>query len=818
VRALVSGSAVTRGQTPLRCLEEMSSSSSAKAQHLFPANLLYGEFTEFAAAGFSAPVVGVIHQKEYPAIVGMPLGGIGTGCLDLETSGLFGLCSIFNSITPRRGAMNWPFLGLNIGGQTWVLTTGQQSPEKGTGAAANKPRPADLVLPGVKIAKNIRYWGHYPVADLEYEIDAPISVGLRAWSPLIPGDAPLSNTPAAMFEVHIRNTSGKTQEGTLAFSFFGPSYDEAWGRQFGREAIRFPLQGVHVTSPRSSYVLGVVGDRKIRVGGGMGHSPEVRFGPKADPADWARAWSQLGSALPEPSELESGSTVATDFSLEPNGQDVIRFVLTWYSPHWMSSGNPANGPRAFRHMYSTRFPDAIAVARLVVEQHASLLRRILAWQQEIYVDTMLPTWMREVLLNMLHTYSKVGLWAAAEPPIGDWCRPEDGLYAVIESPDTGGSSVGSLIMQFYGDIALAYLFPQLALSALRASKAYLLQNTQNTRGGLTRNIGGYSTWSGGAELACPSIVNSTTCTPFCYLTIVDRYRMLHGDEAFTRECYPSVKEAIESIRELNRGPDGIVSMPDHLVANWPGVPQETEIYEWSNWIGIVPHVGGLHLAAIAMAERMAKEVGDDLFALQCREWFEFGQATLETNTWLDRYYLRFFDPKTGERSDEIFSAQLDGQLVAKLHGLKDVFRSDRVTAALETIKETCVAATKFGTVLYATVQGTATQGGSAKMASYGANDGHISAVVSLGLTYIYAGQVGFGLEEMWRIFHNNVCKRGLSWYGENLFDAVTGQLGAGSAYTIRMFLWGAVAALGGRDLAAPSKNGGLIERIVNVAA
>jgi len=49
--------------------------------------------------------------------------------------------------TPRRGAMNWPFLGLSVGGKTWVLTTGQQSPEKGDHYCANDPRPPDLLLP-----------------------------------------------------------------------------------------------------------------------------------------------------------------------------------------------------------------------------------------------------------------------------------------------------------------------------------------------------------------------------------------------------------------------------------------------------------------------------------------------------------------------------------------------------------------------------------------------------------------------------------------------------------------------------------------------
>ena len=103
---------------------------------LFPTDLPEREWVEFPAEGFSAPVTGVIHRRSYRALCGVPLGGLDTGCLDLDTGGLFGLCSIFNSHVARRGALNLPFPGLSVGGQTWVLTTGQQSPEKGSGAAA----------------------------------------------------------------------------------------------------------------------------------------------------------------------------------------------------------------------------------------------------------------------------------------------------------------------------------------------------------------------------------------------------------------------------------------------------------------------------------------------------------------------------------------------------------------------------------------------------------------------------------------------------------------------------------------------------------
>ena len=52
---------------------------------LFPTDLPELKWVEFSAEGFSKPVSGVIHRVAQPAVCGMPLGGIDTGCLDLAS-------------------------------------------------------------------------------------------------------------------------------------------------------------------------------------------------------------------------------------------------------------------------------------------------------------------------------------------------------------------------------------------------------------------------------------------------------------------------------------------------------------------------------------------------------------------------------------------------------------------------------------------------------------------------------------------------------------------------------------------------------------
>ena len=200
----------------------------AKAARLFPANLPAAQWQEFQAAGYAHPVTGIIYRnvpggfalEDRPRPVsGVPLGGIDTGGLYLEGYGTFGYSSIFNNYVPPGGPLNTPFLGIGIGGQPLVLTTGQTKNYAGN----NRPSlgPNLFFFADTKTAETIDYWGHYPIVDMQYKTDAPVEVNLRAWAPFIPGDSKVSNTPGAVFEIHLTNSGPSRQAGTLAFSFPG---------------------------------------------------------------------------------------------------------------------------------------------------------------------------------------------------------------------------------------------------------------------------------------------------------------------------------------------------------------------------------------------------------------------------------------------------------------------------------------------------------------------------------------------------------------------------------------------------------------------
>jgi len=150
------------------------------------------QWTSLQPDGFAAPVPALTFDGARLES-GLPLGGLGTGYMTLEGSGKLGFSSIYNELVPPKRIF-----------ADWLVI------QSGT-------RHVPLS------AARISYWGHFPVADLNAEFsELPLSAGLRAFSPFIVGDAAVSNTPAALFELELRNTSDRDLPLTLALHFPAP--------------------------------------------------------------------------------------------------------------------------------------------------------------------------------------------------------------------------------------------------------------------------------------------------------------------------------------------------------------------------------------------------------------------------------------------------------------------------------------------------------------------------------------------------------------------------------------------------------------------
>jgi non-lysosomal glucosylceramidase len=753
---------------------------------LFPDGLPARQCSEFRADGYERPVCGAPFRGSDPPVCGMPLGGLDTGCLDLEANGLWGYSSIFNSLTPRRGPMRLPFLGLVVEKQTWVLTT---LPMRWREDVTHNDNYGKGEYPPVKTASEIDYFGHYPVADLEYRTDAPVSVGLRAWSPFVPGDVGTSLLPGAVFEVRLRNRDAAAHAVSVVFSFPGPNEAEAGTTRFERKELRETLGGVEVGSARASYVLAAIGEEKARVGGDLATDGE--------------AWAMVVHRLPYARE-QAGSSVAIDLRLEPGARRAVRFVLAWHAPVWNGGGTPVAQGNEYTHFSARHHPSAQAAAEVLARDHAALLRRVLAWQEVVYAEESLPPWLRDSLVNVLHLVTETSVWAQARPPVGSWCRPEDGVFGMNESP-RWCPQIECIPCSFYGSLPLVYFFPEAALSTLRATRAY-----QAPSGQLPWVYGGCTTGTGPYEMALPALgyatMPQTTLDGPSWADMVDKMWLRTGDEAVLREFYDSVKRNAIFTMNLRpgSGPAGVVSMP---AGN-----QGQDWFESVSLYGIVPHIGGAHLAQLAIARRMARAMGDHAFAAQCEEWLQGGSRVLEEHGWAGTHYLLFNEPETGKRSDVVLGYQLDGEWMARFHGLEGVFRKDRVAATLDTIERTNVALTRFGALVFCTADGKTLAKGDLNPGYWGANGVHPPGTFMLGMTFAYAGRAGSGLELVRRCLAE-VVKRGWVWDFPVAIDPAD-HTRVGTDYYQNLMMWSLPAVLAGGDLAGPCRPGGLVDRIL----
>lgn len=774
---------------------------------LFARDVAVGGYQQFLAAGFDSKVCGIVYDSSRRVVSGMPLGGVDTGCVDLETSGLLGYSTVFNSHVPRGGPLNSPLFGLRVGESVWALTTGlakgSQEPrvafaDRDSSPIEVPPAPVEQLDLGVGMAEDIRYWGHYPIADLEFLTTAPVGVWLRAWSPFIPGDLGGSTVPGAVFQLHLRNEGPGTVEGSVVFSFDGPTVGEAGGSYMKRVDVEGPVRGVEVDCGECGFAMGLVG-------GGEGVWTGAALGADRE------AWAGVGKVGTEvPSEGRGGSVVVP-FRLGPNEAIAQVFVLGWWAPRWWGEGSPAGGGNRYTHYYSRRWRSAKEVLLHLAAEHERLLARVIEWQSAVYKSEELPVWLRSALVNVLHLITEDGLWAVARD-VGDWCRPEDGLFGLIESPRSC-PQIECIPCSFYGAVPLPYFFPDLARSTLRGYRAYQYPNGEVPWifGGVTAAPGLGRKYC--CEMVYPSPGYQTSLNGVCYVALIDRYWQVTGDMALLEEFYDSVKRAVEFT--VNLRPEytdigqRVVAMPTGDVGTeWFEAPEP-------GWFGITNHVGGLRLAMLAMAERMARAVGDTEFAKRCDEWRLAGSRAMESGLWAGNYYRPCLDPETGASSDLIFGYQLDGEWLARFHGLEGVFERERVAATLETIWKANVALTRHGAVNYASPDGRL-----ADVGGYGPYSMFPPEVLMLAMTYMYAGQLGRGEELARRCWENIECRQGLTWDQPNVFrgDADTGERVFGADYYQNMMLWALPAALAGEELASVARPGGLVDRVLRAGS
>ena len=372
----------------------------------------------------------------------------------------------------------------------------------------------------------------------------------------------------------------------------------------------------------------------------------------------------------------------------------MRIVLAWYAPVWEGNGNPGTGGKvvytrdlanyhdgqvdpkggpgstgkSYTHMYASRFGDAGAVATYLARNHESLLKRVIAWQSEIYREKTLPGFLKDVLVNAFYYFGPCSVWAQAKPPIGDWCKPEDGLFALAEAPRSC-AHMNTFQNAAIGGPFLSMFFPDLALSTLRAFRA-----AQNEEGNIPCVLGlwmdvafplGYEYQKGHESRRLSGPIG---------LAMEGQWRR----RLFQKEFYPSAKRLMEYSITLHKdmGLEQIIAMPPGGGVEW---------FEDRTMYGFEVLAGSYRLMGAELMREWALKAGDDEYAKKMDATVRAGKEAMEKYLWRGDHYLVYNDPKTGQKFDAFYTPQLDGQYFAFISGAPRVLPKENVEKILATL-------------------------------------------------------------------------------------------------------------------------------------
>jgi len=799
---------------------------------LFPAGLANRQYSQFTPRGFDRPVTGVVYNDASDQ-QGVPMGGLGTGWIGLGLDGTLDYYgTMFNHFLERRyGAVShcsvpeenpdhWierkhiprhrqPFLAMTINGNIQPLTTRWVMGD-------NKPA-----------CSQIDYFGHYPIADLQYETrDESVEVGLRAWTPFIPGDAEASNTPGSVYEIHVKNLGNETKSGHVFFSFHGPREAETRGKaNYTRKQVNGKFTGVEVTGvePNNdafsySYALGAIDGQQVITGGEVhisSNQHEVKWYTEFNQSEEERksvsrpTFALLGPNLPEPEPDHGGATVGAYYSVEPGEETVVRFALTWHAPRWRTQvrgpwvdGGYVHGTQEFLggndmiHHYAERFDSASAVANYLAENHTSLLDRIIAWQSVIYSDDRLPGWLQDALVNVFAILPHVSYWMRHADP-EHWTNTDDdptggGVFCCVENLMTCPQQ-GCLANDEWGEWTINIFFPDLARKKLRLYEHDLAED-----GNMPSTLGfGTDCFSHWYDQQPP--VDGQAWTQ-----ILDRIWQVTGDDSLLDQYYETSMKNLDYLKSIDEDGDGILD-----------VNGSNQYYDtWPTMAGASSHMGTYWLSTLKMVERMAEKRGDTDRIKDVGEWYNKASKSLEEKLWNEetQSYLVFHQPETGVKSDSILADQILGQFFVEMHGLSDLLPEDRIKTVLNTIWTHNVKAAEFG--VRTSIRPDLSHDGTTHHS--GMQTPSYSSMVPACLMMRH-GMKDEGLYVMESTWRKMVCDGDMAWDQPCMLKP-DGSFGFGIEYYHNTMLWVVPLALLGETLVDCQKEDSLVGKILSAVS
>ncbi|MFC2076807.1 GH116 family glycosyl-hydrolase [candidate division KSB1 bacterium] len=602
---------------------------------------------------------------------GIPLGGIGTGGVEIRPDGLFHSWNLFN---------NSPWAGGNQSGESsgylpsppeflpldacfGVRILGKEPPAKvrllylNGGSDGSAVAAADRLyrFPWLGTVESIEFDGRYPFATLNYrDPGLPCEISLEAMSPFIPHNPEDSALPACLFRFRIHNPTDETMAVSVFFSLLnGVGYDQP---------SRIVEHRVYRNAGRLELVMGA---RDLPPSPTAG---ELALASLGEAASVKTAWSEVGELLwdfrddgflsgPEsftseprqasgdPGKKWRGS-LADRLILRPGQTDSTTFLLAWHFPHQLDADR-----RAVGHHYTRRFDDVRAVIDYLAPELPRLHGESRRFTDTLYRST-LPAEVVEAVNASLTAFARSTIWTA------------EGDFAMWEG--LGGRGLNGLDVSYYGSWPTLALFPELEKTTLVRLGGY-----QDDRGRMPRFFPGTFGRTGSYDRVdiIPKFVLQV-CRDFLWT----------GDRAFLDELWSAVQRGLDHVNSLDSDGNGLPNLTEEGdeggVVSAERSPTGDSVY-----------LGSIYLAALQAVIVVADKMDDRRASRKYGRLFRRARTAFDSYLWNEEtgYYVASYDLSSGKRDSGCLAGQLAGQWYADLLGLGDLSNGRRITDALRTV-------------------------------------------------------------------------------------------------------------------------------------
>ncbi|MDY6783237.1 MAG: GH116 family glycosyl hydrolase [Cyanobacteriota bacterium] len=658
---------------------------------------------------------------------GMPLGGLGAGCIGRSPRGDFNLWHLDSG---EHTFKSLPACQFSLFEQV-------EGSEPQAYALCTEP-PADGSLSRWRWYPKERgtYHALYPRSWFEYEGVFTTEAICEQFSPIWAGCYQESSYPVAVFEWTLHNPTDRpivlslllTWQNTVGWFTNAIKSPEVRMRDDGSPVYDYQPRWGDSTGNFNQWItdfhrVGFLFNRvrlydELQEGEGQMAiatlaNPSLenfylgRWDPTGDGSDvwdYFAADGSLGDREDEtpasPGE-QIAAAMAVRFTLRPGKTRKIPFILTWDFP----IAEFSQGTRYYRRhtdFFARTGNNAWTVARTAFK-HSDVWRdKIEAWQSPIVKESDWPNWFKMALFNELYLLADGGtLWTAATEtdPIGQ--------FAILECLDYRWYE--SLDVRLYGSFGLMLLFPRLEKAVIEAFARAIPQEDLTPRLiGYDRSTAPRKRWGAtphdlGAPNEHPWEKTNYTCYQDCnqwkdlpcdFVLQVYRNYQLTGaeDTEFLWECWAAIVATLNYAKAFDLDGDGI---PENS-----GAPDQT----FDDWRlqGISAYCGGLWIAALEAAIAVAQILKDsppfnpqlapenhpedmENAIATYQSWLKLARPLYHEKLWNGQFYR--LDSESG--SQIVMADQLCGQFYAQLLGLPDVVDGQFVKTAVQTIYQSC---------------------------------------------------------------------------------------------------------------------------------